>query len=63
MHTIQFWSINSFGFYKALLLFFCFTIIQQSSPNTNDTTHLKKEIPLPFWQQPEKILMTTCNPP
>jgi muramoyltetrapeptide carboxypeptidase len=47
MHTIQSWSINSsFSFYKALLFFFCFTIIQQSSPNTHDSTRqFTKEIP------------------
>jgi muramoyltetrapeptide carboxypeptidase len=52
----QSWSINSsFSFLQSLIYFFCFTIIQQSSPNTHDSTNLQKEIPLPSWQQPENI--------
>jgi muramoyltetrapeptide carboxypeptidase len=43
MHTIQSWSINSsLVFTKPYFYFFCFTIIQQSSPNTHDSTQFTK---------------------
>jgi hypothetical protein len=58
------WSINSsFSFYKALLLFLFYNH-STVKPNTHDSTRqFTKEIPLPSWQQPEKILMTTWDPP
>jgi hypothetical protein len=60
MHTIQSWSINSsFSFYKVSYFYFFVLIIQTKAQTPMKAPAITKEIPLPSWQQPEKILMTT----